>query len=353
MTDKVKRKEILISIVVPIYNSEQHLSKCIESILRQTYGNIEIILVNDGSTDNSLKIARDYAKKDSRILVINQENSGGVISRKNGIKKAKGDYVIIEDSDDWLEENLIEKCVEAIEKHDGVDIVKFGFIFEPSKKERNLLNDGVINKEVLKDKEIELVIERLIYETDCNQVWNEMVKRSLYDFSDGIFDKIVHKGEDLQINLQIFQKAKKIVFLKDNLYHYLDNPSGITNDISTGKVISNIKDSIYLNNVRKNIAIEKFGHANDVILKNKTASILSNKIIRILATNKNPKKDLCKIQKGLDEVLPAYFAGFEPSMLTQKMLKRKICLNIIKNNYIKNLKYRPVCKLLRMIGKIK
>ena len=343
----------LVSIVVPIYNSEKFLPRCLSSICKQTYDNIEIILVDDGSTDDSLRITQEFAKKDSRIMVITQKNGGPTVSRKNGIKTAKGSYIITEDSDDWLDRRLVEKCIKAINEEKNVDVVKFGYINEPSKIEKNALNDGQIKKRVLEGEEINQVIKCLIYDTSCNHVWNEMVKKELYDFGDELFKTLIKKGEDAQTNLQVFQKAKKVVFLEDNLYHYTDNPDGATNSIIPGDVIHNVKDNIYLNKIREKVANDRFGSVNKTSLINTTLSMLSGKIIRILASSKNPEADLLEIENGLGDELSHYLLGFDKTKLNHSSLKKMICVNIINGDYEKNIKYRPFCKLLKRIGKVK
>ncbi len=347
------QESILVSVIVPIYNTEKYLPRCIESICKQTYKNIEIILVNDGSEDKSLEIAKEFAKKDNRIIVLNQKNSGPVIARKNGIRRASGDYVIIEDSDDWLESDLVKKCVEVTKTEENVDIVKFGYICEPSKKEKNILNERLVTERVVVGERIDQIIKLLIYSVECNSVWNEMVKRQLYDFDDKIFDNAVRQGDDLQINLHIFLKAKKIVFLEDNLYHYVDNPDGATNNISAKRIISNIRESIFINGVRKRIAIERFGCVDEEKLINMTLSALSGRIIAVLANSITPKDDLIEIQEGLRVVLPAYLVGFDSSSIRQNMIKKAICKNILNGDYLKNLRYRPICKILKMVGVIK
>ena len=105
-----------VSIIVPIYNAEKWLEKCINSIIKQLYHNIEILLVNDGSTDKSLEICQKFAKKDNRIIIIDKPNEGVSKSRNIGIEKATGEYIKFVDSDDWLEENTCEELVELIEK---------------------------------------------------------------------------------------------------------------------------------------------------------------------------------------------------------------------------------------------
>ena len=101
-------KEPLISIIVPIYRVEEYLDKCLSSIINQTYKNLEIILVNDGSDDNSIKIAKKYAKKDERIKIIEEDNKGLSCARNTGINASTGKYITFVDSDDFIEENYIE-----------------------------------------------------------------------------------------------------------------------------------------------------------------------------------------------------------------------------------------------------
>ena len=113
----------LISIIIPIYNNEKFISRCLDSIINQTYKKIEIIIVNDGSTDKSLDVISKYEKKDNRIKVINKKNEGVSIARNIGIESSKGDYITFVDADDWLELDAIEKLyIEITEKN--VDVVR-------------------------------------------------------------------------------------------------------------------------------------------------------------------------------------------------------------------------------------
>nr|MCR4662874.1 glycosyltransferase [Endomicrobiaceae bacterium] len=97
-----------VSVIVPVYNVEQYLRQCLDSIINQTFKDFECICVNDGSTDNSLTILQEYSKKDNRIKIINQKNSGSSVSRNNGIKQALGQYVSFVDADDWITDNYLE-----------------------------------------------------------------------------------------------------------------------------------------------------------------------------------------------------------------------------------------------------
>ena len=113
-----------VSIIVPIYNAEEYLPKCIDSLINQTYQNIEIILLNDGSTDNTQNIIASY--KDKRIIAINKKNTGIADTRNEGIKKSTGEYIMFVDSDDYLELNSIELLIKKLEK-DKSDIVMFNY----------------------------------------------------------------------------------------------------------------------------------------------------------------------------------------------------------------------------------
>lgn len=115
-------KNYVVSIIVPIYNAEKYLNKCIESIVNQLYSNIEIILIDDGSTDNSLNICKDYCMKDKRIRLISQKNGGPSKARNNGIKNSSGDYILFVDSDDYIENNMIKEMIDSM-NNESYDIV--------------------------------------------------------------------------------------------------------------------------------------------------------------------------------------------------------------------------------------
>ena len=118
--------EELVSIILPIYNAEKYLERCLESIITQTYANIEIILINDGSTDNSINIIKEYAIKDSRIIIIDKENEGVSVARNIGILKARGKYICFVDADDYIEKSMIEKMKCCIDK-ENVDLVRINY----------------------------------------------------------------------------------------------------------------------------------------------------------------------------------------------------------------------------------
>ena len=203
-------KNVKVSIVIPVYNAESYLTDCIDSIINQSYQNIEIILVDDGSTDNSGNICDNYAKKDNRVKVIHQENSGVSTARNNGIKACSSEYVNFIDSDDIVHSDYIKKLVEnvnsdllpicRIEEFQGKAIIKNG-------------DNGVIN--LNKDRFIELCKIALL-NTPCCKLYNVDIIRN----NNIYFDTKLSLGEDLLFNLDYLKYINKIVIVDQVLYYY-------------------------------------------------------------------------------------------------------------------------------------
>ena len=125
-----------LSVIVPVYNGEKYLCRCLDSILAQSFSDFELILINDGSTDNSGKLCDDYAAADSRVTVIHTENRGVSRARKTGLERATGKYVTFVDCDDWLDKALYFRMVDGAEQH-GADVVVCAFLMEPQTKLRS------------------------------------------------------------------------------------------------------------------------------------------------------------------------------------------------------------------------
>ena len=166
----------LISVIVPVYKVEKYLEKCIESVLKQTYTNLQIILVDDGSPDNCGKICDEYAKKDSRIEVIHKINGGLSDARNVGINRANGRYIGFVDSDDYIKEDMYEKLINLIKEYDAdISICNLYDVIDGKEYVRNKDN-GIheysridILKEILLDKNIQ------------SYAWNKLYKKELFD----------------------------------------------------------------------------------------------------------------------------------------------------------------------------
>ncbi len=204
----------LISIIVPIYQVELYLEKCIDSIINQTYKNLEIILIDDGSPDRCGAICDEYAGKDSRIRVIHQKNGGLSAARNAGLDIAKGDYIQFVDSDDWIEPEACETVL-TIAEEQHADIVCFGFCWLLPTGETTLVS-------VNSSSEIEeaAVIKQLICKKSVirNFAWNKLFVRKLFD---GVRFPVGRTYEDICVTYQLVHKADKIYATKAILYHYV------------------------------------------------------------------------------------------------------------------------------------
>lgn len=203
-----------VSIIVPVYNVEKYLRKCLDSLINQTLKDIEIICVNDGSKDNSPKILEEYAKKDNRIIVINQENAGLSVARNSGIYIAKGEYIGFVDSDDWVDLDFFEKLYYSATSND-TDIAVGGIIRVTGIKKKKFLN---FEKETLTDN-VNLKFE-LCDVPEKSYVWNkiyktEKLKEIGLEFEKGIF------YEDCIFTPQALFYLGKIVTVPNIYYYYL------------------------------------------------------------------------------------------------------------------------------------
>ncbi len=216
--------ENTISVIVPIYNKEKYLRKCIDSIVNQSYTNLEIILINDGSADASLKICEEYALKDSRIKLISTENRGAARARNTGIEVAKGEYISFIDADDYVENSYFETLVYLMKKYQP-DFVECGFerVVEgetyafPSKQDQIQI---MTRKEALIElygKDDDAHVKTVIM---CNKLF----KRNLFDNIAYVPGRII---DDETIIYKIINKAEKVVDLKDKLYAYVQSSNSV------------------------------------------------------------------------------------------------------------------------------
>jgi len=202
---------MLISIIVPIYNSSAYLEECIDSILSQTYTNFELYLINDGSTDNSGEIIENYGKKDSRVNVIHKNNSGVSDTRNTGIKAAQGEAICFIDSDDWVDSDYLETFTSNL-KNDNTLLIQ------------SMNRNGAL-KNIYKYKSynIRTELDTLFTENDLLYCGGPMAKfydQSIIQKNNIFFDKNVTYGEDLIFFLEYMKHSDFIRFLPDAKYHY-------------------------------------------------------------------------------------------------------------------------------------
>lgn len=208
-----------VSIIIPVYNAEEHLKQCIESVINQTHKEVEIILINDGSTDKSGQICDSYAKQDQRIIVIHKENGGVSSARNEGLKKSTGRYTMFVDSDDWLDTNAVKTLLE-IQSENEYEVIMFGSY-------RDNLIVGKI-EEVREGKQsyhsedkVKDVLPLLIKKELMNSLWNKLYKSTLIKDNNITFDESLNIAEDLLFNFHVFLKTKSFYVLDQSFYHYM------------------------------------------------------------------------------------------------------------------------------------
>ncbi|MBO7244902.1 MAG: glycosyltransferase [Alphaproteobacteria bacterium] len=205
-----------ISIIVPVYNVEQYLPKCLDSLINQTLKDIEIICVNDGSTDGSLSVLKDYAQKDKRIRIIDKENSGPGACRNMGIEKATGEFIQFVDSDDWIEPETCEVCYQKAKEH-NVDMVSFNALFHKKEKSNPYIYYNINEEKIITWQDI----SRVLFQSHFN-VWHYIFKKSLLDKHLIRFPNIV-MGEDVPFTLNAWLSVKGVYIIPKLFYHYDDS----------------------------------------------------------------------------------------------------------------------------------
>lgn len=223
----------LVSVIVPVYNAEKYLARCIDSILNQIYQNIEIILINDGSSDNSLLICKEYEKKDSRVVTFNKVNGGVSSARNLGLDNARGEYIVFVDSDDYIEPMMISNMVgSALQGHNWI---LSGYIY------RNAL-DEKIKEFSLSTSDLAVNCEEMICFLEKNWApWGKLYHRDI--IGDIRFDETITIAEDLKFNMEILCNVhiKDIKVLWKVYYNYLENYDGAMRQKYTPKILLALK----------------------------------------------------------------------------------------------------------------
>ncbi|MDU6983133.1 MAG: glycosyltransferase family 2 protein [Terrisporobacter othiniensis] len=215
--------KIDVSIIVPVYNNEEYLDECIESIMNQTFKNIEVILVNDGSTDESGWICNNYAKKDNRVVVIHSENNGVSIARNIGINNARGNYIIFCDSDDWIENDYVEVLYNEI-INNNTDAVYCGIYRDVYKDRRLIKNEasGVSRNMYIEKQNLDKYL-KYIFETMLGPFlasWGKIYDTKIIKENNLQFDSDMIFHEDFDFNIRYLKQCKSIYITKEIKYHF-------------------------------------------------------------------------------------------------------------------------------------
>ena len=291
----------LLSIVVPVYNAEKYLRCCLDTLTRQTYTNIEIICVNDGSSDGSLKILEEYEKQDSRIRIINKVNAEDFQARNSAMSMVSGQYLMFVDADDWIAENTCEIAVnKAIEM--SADAILWPYISEHENSgiekkifDKDMVFDEPSVKEKLHRRMIGILGEELKYPEKADSlctVWGklyktEIIKRENLKFTDL---KEIGTYEDGLFNLHYFEYVRKAVYVDQCLYHYRRTHSDSLTSKYNEKLFQQWQN---LFDIMQNYITDKHLKSSyKIALKNRMALSLLGLGLNIMASDLSLKKKL-------------------------------------------------------------
>jgi glycosyltransferase involved in cell wall biosynthesis len=273
-----------ISIIVPIYNVEKYLNKCIDSILAQTYTNFELILVNDGSTDSCREICEEYAQKDRRIKVLHKKNGGVSSARNVGIDVASGEFVAFVDPDDTVESNMYEVLLQAGLKY-NVDMVVCPINTINLHVGKTSISpiwgkpDCLVNRKEIQEYLLPSIIVDETY--SIISIFNKLYKKSLFENHKIRFEENKHFGEDARLNFTIIKVISNLVYVQQPLYNYYihqreslgqkfredlyDYARDNKNFLIT--LCKEYKLDSLINKVRRNFTNVTIGHMQDVVVK--------------------------------------------------------------------------------------
>lgn len=224
----------LISVIVPIYQAENYLSRCVDSILSQLLVDIEVLLVNDGSTDRSGELCDEFARNDARVRVFHKSHSGVSDTRQMGLDNAIGEYVIHCDSDDWMEPDMLKKMYEKT-KSNLVDMVVCDYWIDNAKKSNRYIQFpcGFNTK-----KPLEKQIKKLSF-----HVWNKLIRRTLFESYGISFPKGKTMAEDIYVVMSLLNYSIKVSYVPEPLYHYdcSINKNHVTSKYTKEDIDSNVE----------------------------------------------------------------------------------------------------------------
>ncbi|WP_302630656.1 glycosyltransferase family 2 protein [uncultured Clostridium sp.] len=226
-----------VSVIIAAYNIEKYIQRCIESVVNQSEREIEIIIVNDGSTDNTLNIINKVNELDDRIIVINKKNQGLIEARKTGLKYANGEFILFLDGDDWLENNCIEELYKTANDKKADVVLYNAYMVYDDRKE---IFDTFIEKFI--DDIKKNPVKNLLLLNISPTIWSKFIKKSFLEENNIEFPQNISYAEDLAAVLNIFINKPKIVCNEKRFYNYYQRNDSISNKISS-KVLE-IDDAI-------------------------------------------------------------------------------------------------------------
>jgi len=253
-----------ISIIIPIYNSEKYLSRCLETVINQTYSKLEIILVNDGSRDKSLDICKHYQSKDSRIIIIDKINEGVSVARNTGIEAATGKYIGFVDADDWIEPSMYESMLNNIEQYkcniafcNFTKDTRYGRYFKKINVKKNVLSKiDIINELIANMIGIEDILPK--YHYIMGSIWRCLYNREFLNKYNLRFQSGISIMEDLVFNIQALIFCDRVCIDHGFYYHYIKNKSSSLHTYNEKMWNDNVKVHNLLEQILHNADLDEY-----------------------------------------------------------------------------------------------
>lgn len=265
-----------LSVIVPVYNAEKYLEECVQSVLSQSFGDFELILVDDGSPDSSGKMCDAFAAAYSRVRVIHQENQGHITARMNGVKAAAGEYILFLDSDDYWFVDAFDKIDRAISSF-CCDMLIF-------RHEKNGIGCPVLSEQACERLSFTEYMQHNIDKATLNSLVIRATKRVLFEGIDISGFAHMRNSEDMMLSLLLAEKAEKISVITDTLYFYRINPSGITNNYNP-----DIMHEFVASRSQLRKKLEQYGAADDKSLRRLNCAFLHRAADTALQISMNKK----------------------------------------------------------------
>lgn len=333
----------LITIIVPIYNSEKYLERCLNSILNQTYSNLEIILINDGSEDSSKKICEDFANTDKRIVLINTKNNGPAKARNLGLEKATGKYISFIDADDYVEKDMIETLYKALTEKKA-DMVRANY--DIIKDDKILSNNENVLDKIYDKTNINEFIQNVISENVKSFIWLLLIKKECIkdNFSEEIFIY-----EDTNFYLTTLSNINTLYVFSKIVYHYEVNSNSVSRKAE--KISQNIDNLLKSSLVfKKNLEKYKLNNSKNFrAIHTRIINSIINYYYHLYRENNNIK-EIINLYNDLkkNQLFRNLLNDYDENVLSKK---EKIFNSSLLND--KYLKFHLLCKCKNVLGKIR
>lgn len=313
---------IKVSIIIPCYNSEKYIENCIHSIRSQSEKNIEIITINDGSLDTTEMILKSLQEKDNRIQIISKQNGGVSSARNIGLKKARGQFIMFVDADDWIDSNMVEVLYTKANQYNA-DVVRCNRVNEYPEKQKNVVKKPLFEKETVIEKSNykENIYKEFLSRGRLSAIWMTLFRREIIELKKLSFDENMAVDEDAVFSMKFFSHSNRFVYVPLPLYHYIKHGEGLS---GTGvkikkrwesrlKHISLLREQLSEWNMSTSENVEKINEklifvsvytAMSIFQKNRTGAFKDKRALFIDIMENENVRNAMKFGRGKNLLLP-------------------------------------------------